>query len=96
MILQPTALPRQVLAAGSKGEDVVQSGVHGLVAKSLPDGLAGAADVRPKDGYGTGSELYECLAARVLAGSQNSRNPVFARLDSGQGEIVFVWLDLFS
>jgi hypothetical protein len=90
MILKPTPLTRQVLTAGSEGEQVVELGGHGLFTKSLLDGLAGAADIKPKDGYITGSELYEYIAARVLEESQNSQNPVFARLDSGQGEFVFV------
>jgi uncharacterized caspase-like protein len=90
MILKPTLLTRQVLTAGSEGEQVVELGGHGLFTKSLLDGLAGAADIKPKDGYITGSELYEYIAARVLEESQNSQNPVFARLDSGQGEFVFV------
>jgi hypothetical protein len=77
-----------VLTAGKEDEQVMELGGHGLFTKSLLDGLSGAADVKPKDGYITGSELYDYVAARVHAESQNSQNPVFARLDSGQGEFI--------
>jgi uncharacterized caspase-like protein len=84
-----TALTRQVLTAGSEGEQVVESGGHGLFTKSLLGGLAGAADLN-KDGYITGSELYQYISPQILEESRNSQNPVFGRLGFGQGEFMFV------
>jgi uncharacterized caspase-like protein len=89
MRLVPREKTRQVLTAGSEGEQVVELGGHGLFTKSLLEGLAGAAD-RVNKGYITATELHDYVAARVLVESRNSQNPVFGRLDSGQGEFVFV------
>lgn len=89
MRLVPREKTRQVLTAGSEGEQVVEIGGHGLFTKSLLEGLAGAAD-RANKGYITATELHDYVTARVLVESRNSQNPVFGRLDSGQGEFVFV------
>jgi hypothetical protein len=84
-----TALTRQVLTAGSEGEQVAESGGHGLFTKSLLGGLTGAADLN-KDGYITASELYQYISPQILEESRNSQNPVFGRLGFGQGEFMFV------
>jgi len=84
-----TAPARQVLTAGSEGEEVVESGGHGLFTKSLVGGLGGAADL-DKDGAITAKELYQYITPKILQESRNSQNPVFGRLGHGQGEFVFM------
>jgi Caspase domain len=89
MRLVPREKTRQVLTAGSEGEQAVEMGGHGLFTKSLLEGLAGAAD-RANKGYITATELHDYVAARVMVESRNFQNPVFGRLDSGRGEFVFI------
>lgn len=86
---QTTVRVRQVLTAGSEGEEVVEVGGHGLFTKVLLEALEGKADLNG-DGLIPASELYQFLTPRVLALSQNTQNPVFGRLDQGRGEFVFL------
>jgi hypothetical protein len=80
---------RQVLTAGSEGEEVVEVKGHGLFTRALLTGLDGHADT-DGDGYITASELYEFLTPRILKASHNRQNPLFGRLDQGRGEFVFM------
>jgi uncharacterized caspase-like protein len=86
---QTTARARQVLTAGSEGEEVVEVSGHGLFTKVLIEGLEGRADLN-QDGWITASELYQFLTPQVLQASQSTQNPVFGRLGQGQGEFVFL------
>lgn len=79
---------RQVLTAGSEGEEVVEIKGHGLFTKALLTGLDGHADT-DGDRYITASELYAFIAPRVLEASHNRQNPLFGRIDQGRGEFVF-------
>jgi hypothetical protein len=84
-----TARARQVLTAGSEGEEVFEVGGHGLFTKVLLEGLQGSADL-DKSGYITATELYTFIAPRVLQESRNAQNPAFGRIDPELGEFVFV------
>ncbi len=79
---------RQVLTAGSAGEQVVELEGHGLFTNVLLTGLDGAADLN-QDGFIVASELYQFVAPRVMQESRNTQNPVFGRLGLGRGEFVF-------
>ena len=85
---QTTAPARQVLTAGSEGEEVDETEGHGVFTKILLTGLDGSADLNG-DGYITASELSQFITPRVLQESQNAQNPIFGRLGSGRGEFVF-------
>jgi hypothetical protein len=85
---QTTARVRQVLTAGSEGEQVAEVEGHGLFTKMLIAGLQGAADLN-QDKHITATELYQFLSRRVLEESRNTQNPVFGRLGTGQGEFIF-------
>ena len=85
---QTTARVRQVLTAGSEGEQVAEVEGHGLFTKMLIAGLQGAADLN-QDKHITATELYQFLNHRVLEESRNTQNPVFGRLGTGQGEFIF-------
>jgi hypothetical protein len=80
---------RQVLTAGSQGEEVVEVGGHGLFTKVLLEGLHGGADLN-NDGYITGTELYRFVPPRVSQESRNTQNPQFGQLGSDRGNFVFV------
>jgi uncharacterized caspase-like protein len=81
---------RQVLTAGSQGEQAFESSSsgHGLFTRILLEALDGAADDN-RDGYITASELNVYTVPRVLKASQNQQNPLFGRLGVGRGEVVF-------
>jgi hypothetical protein len=88
-VLEGTTAPvRQVLTAGSEGEQVVEFDGNGLFTKVLLSGLQGEADVN-RDSRITASELYQFINPRVLESSKNSQNPVFGRIGLGKGEFVF-------
>jgi hypothetical protein len=84
-----TARARQVLTAGSEGEEVFEVGGHGLFTKVLLEGLEGDADL-DKSGDITATELYKFIAPRVLQASRNAQNPAFGRIDPEPGEFIFV------
>jgi uncharacterized caspase-like protein len=83
-----TAPARQVLTAGSEGEQVAEVGGHGLFTKVLIDGLQGAVDLN-QGKHITATQLYQFLHRRVVEESRNTQNPAFGRLGTGQGEFVF-------
>jgi hypothetical protein len=79
---------RQVLTAGSEGEEVVEVGGHGLFTKALLQGLDGEADVNG-DGHITASELSQFVTPRIMQASRNAQNPLFTRFGGGRGNFVF-------
>ena len=83
-----TAPARQVLTAGSEGEQVAEVGGHGLFTKVLIDGLQSAVDLS-QGKHITATQLYQFLHRRVVEESRNTQNPAFGRLGTGQGEFVF-------
>ena len=83
-----TAPVRQVLTAGSEGEQVAEVAGHGLFTRILIDGLQDGVD-RSQGKHMTATQLYQFLNRRVLEESRNTQNPVFGRLGTGQGEFVF-------
>jgi hypothetical protein len=83
-----TARARQVLTAGSEGEEVFEVGGHGLFTRVLLEGLEGGADL-DKSGYITATELYKFIAPRVLQESRNAQNPAFGRIAPEPGEFIF-------
>jgi hypothetical protein len=85
---QTTARVRQVLTAGSEGEQVGEVQGHGLFTNLLITGLQGTADLN-QDKHITATEIYQFLNRRILEESRNTQNPVFGRLGMGQGEFIF-------
>jgi len=83
-----TAPARQVLTAGSEGEQVAEVGGHGLFTKVLIDSLQGAVDLN-QGKHITATQLYQFVYSRVVEESRNTQNPSFGRLGTGQGEFVF-------
>ena len=79
---------RQVLTAGSEGEEVVEVEGHGLFTRVLLEGLDGHADLNG-DGHITVNELSQFVTPRILQVSQNTQNPLFGRIDLGRGDFVF-------
>ncbi len=79
---------RQVLTAGSEGEEVVEVEGHGLFTRALLQGLDGQADLN-SDGHITANELSQFVTPRILQVSQNTQNPLFGRIDLGRGDFVF-------
>ena len=72
-----TTLPvRQVLTAGSAGEQVFESKGHGLFTNVLLTGLEGEADLN-QDGFITASELNQFVSPRVMRVSRNRQEPGF-------------------
>jgi formylglycine-generating enzyme required for sulfatase activity len=81
---------RQLLTAGSAGEQVVEDGGHGIFTKNLLLALEGNADKFPPFGVLTGSELGSYLQPVVSMETDNRQTPQFGRLAGGEGEFIFV------
>jgi hypothetical protein len=77
----------QMITAGGKKEQVVESGGHGLFTQYFLRGLDGEAD-RDNDKVITASELGAYLMPQVSRASGNLQTPQYGRLD-GEGEVVF-------
>ena len=72
---QTTAPARQVLTAGSEGEEVDETEGHGIFTKILLTGLDGSADLNG-DGYITASELSQ-LSPHVYCKNHRMRRTRF-------------------
>ncbi|HOW43479.1 MAG TPA: caspase family protein [Candidatus Omnitrophota bacterium] len=77
----------QMITAGGKKEQVVESQGHGLFTHYFLRGLDGEAD-RDNDKVVTASELGAYLMPQVSRASGNLQTPQYGRLD-GEGEVVF-------
>lgn len=85
---------RQLVTAGSAGEQVVEQGGHGAFTRTLLIALDGSADKYPPFGVLTGSELGNYLQPTVSLETQNAQTPQFGRLAAGEGEFMFVLPDV--
>ncbi|MBI4233122.1 MAG: SUMF1/EgtB/PvdO family nonheme iron enzyme [Chloroflexi bacterium] len=81
---------RQLVTAGSAGEQVVEQGGHGAFTRNLLLALDGNADKYPPFGVLTGSELGAYLKPTVSLETNNAQTPQFGRLSGGEGEFLFV------
>ena len=81
---------RQLVTAGSAGEQVIERGGHGAFTKTLLIALDGSADKFPPFGVLTGSELGNYLKPVVSVETNNAQTPQFGRLSAGEGEFMFV------
>ena len=81
---------RQLVTAGSAGEQVIESGGHGAFTRTLLIALDGSADKYPPFGVLTGSELGNYLQPTVSIETNNEQTPQFGRLAAGEGEFMFV------
>jgi hypothetical protein len=83
---------RQIITAGGKGEKVLEKSElgHSVFTDNLKRGLQeGNADVN-SDGYITGNELAMYLEEKVTNDSENMQTPIYGRMTSDEGEIIFV------
>ena len=83
---------RQVITAGGKGEEVIEKSEwgHSAFSLNLKRGLKeGRADLN-SDGYITANELALFLSEKVTIDSDSQQTPQFGRLDSQEGEFVFI------
>jgi uncharacterized caspase-like protein len=78
----------QMITAGGKGEQVAESGGHGVFTDYFLKGLDGQADV-DNDGVVTASELGAYLRPTVSKASGQKQTPQFGSLE-GEGEFIFV------
>lgn len=78
----------QMITAGGKNEQVMESQGHGIFTQYFLRGLNGEAD-RDADGVVTASELGAFLMPQVSRASGNLQTPQYGRLD-GEGEVVFL------
>ncbi len=85
---------RQVLTAGSEGEEVLDGGLenHSVFTGRFLEGLRGAADYN-HDSYVTATELSHYVKEKVSLDSRIRRatqTPQFGKLTADDGEFVFV------
>ena len=85
---------RQLVTAGSGGEQVIEQGGHGAFTKTLLIALDGSADKYPPFGVVTGSELGNYLQPTVSMETNHGQTPQFGRLAAGEGEFMFVLPEL--
>ena len=81
---------RQLVTAGSAGEQVIEQGGHGAFTRTRLIALDGSADKFPPFGVLTGSELGNYLKPVVSVETNNAQTPQFGRLSAGEGEFMFV------
>jgi len=81
---------RQLVTAGSAGEQVVERGGHGAFTRALLMALDGNADKLPPFGVLTGSELGNYLKPVVSVETHNAQTPQFGRISAGEGEFIFL------
>lgn len=77
----------QVLTAGGRSEQAIESDGHGLFTDHLLAALSGAADING-DGYTTGTEIYATLRPSVTKLSFNRQTPQFGYIE-GEGDFIF-------
>lgn len=80
-----------MITAGRADERANEAYGHGLFTLHFLDGIAGAADISPKDGIVQASELGEFLAEVVGRDSANYSNPQHPQhgLLEGDGDFIF-------
>ena len=78
----------QILTAGSRSEQVLEAGGHGLFTDNLLAALAGAADIN-SDGYITATEIYATLRPAITQQSYSRQTPQFGYIE-GNGDFIFL------
>ena len=84
---------RQIITAGGRGEEVIETSEwgHSAFTLNLNRGLKdGNADLNG-DGYITANELGMFLSEKVTIDSENQQTPQYGRMTSQEGEFVFVY-----
>jgi hypothetical protein len=83
---------RQIISAGGRGEKVIEKAEwgHSAFTLNLSRGLKDKNADLNGDGYITGTELGLFLNEKVTIDSDNQQTPQFGRLDSQEGEFVFI------
>jgi uncharacterized caspase-like protein len=81
---------RQLVTAGSAGEQVIEQSGHGAFTRALLVALEGSADKVPPYGVLTGSEIGNYLQPVVSVETNNAQTPQFGRLAAGEGEFIFL------
>lgn len=77
----------QILTAGSRSEQAIETEGHGLFTDHLLAALSGAADIN-SDGFITATEIYATLRPSVTKQSYSRQTPQFGYLE-GRGDIIF-------
>jgi hypothetical protein len=77
----------QILTAGSRSEQAIETEGHGLFTDHLLAALSGAADIN-SDGYVTATEIYATLRPSITTQSYSRQTPQFGYIE-GNGDIVF-------
>ena len=83
---------RQIISAGGRGEKVIEKAEwgHSAFTLNLSRGLKDKNADLNGDGYITGTELGLFLSEKVTIDSDSQQTPQFGRLDSQEGEFVFI------
>jgi uncharacterized caspase-like protein len=77
----------QILTAGSRSEQAIETEGHGLFTEHLLAALSGTADINA-DGYITATEIYATLRPSVTQQSYSRQTPQFGYIE-GNGDIIF-------
>ena len=77
----------QILTAGSRSEQAIETEGHGLFTENLLAALSGTADINT-DGYITATEIYATLRPNVTQQSYSRQTPQFGYIE-GNGDIIF-------
>lgn len=87
-----TSKARQILTAGKRGQEVVESQAwgHSAFAFKLLEGLRKGLADGDGDGLVTAVELYSYLSPAVTSLTGGRQTPQFAELQSEEGEFVFL------
>ena len=78
----------QILTAGSRSEQAIETAGHGLFTNHLLAALSGSADIN-SDGYITATEIYATLRPSITKKSHSRQTPQFGYIE-GNGDIIFV------
>ncbi len=77
----------QILTAGSRSEQAIETEGHGLFTEHLLAALSGTADIN-SDGYITATEIYATVRPGVTHQSYSRQTPQFGYIE-GNGDIIF-------
>ena len=77
----------QILTAGSRSEQAVETEGHGLFTDHLLAALDGAADING-DGHITATEIYATVRPSITKQSHSRQTPQFGYIE-GNGDIIF-------
>ena len=77
----------QILTAGSRSEQAIESEGHGLFTDHLLAALNGAADIN-SDGHITATEIYATVRPSITKQSRSRQTPQFGYIE-GNGDIIF-------